>query len=302
MGPAASGSSTPGIHPSRQQALFGGSRPNVPPIQADMSGAPSGPRGGRMPQGSLPSPGGRPPTGPAFSNDRTQRNPNALRNINNVLNQNAPSPTEWSAPAQGSPAPVTVRGRGANRANGPSDGQDSPMPPPQHTATPNTRTDGSHSRPGGEQHEERSESRSRRSDGRREERSGRDRDHEKRSDERSSRNGPSQSREPGQEQERGERREKRGGDRESSRRHGEERSSREGGGERSSRETREPREPREGKPHRSSRDEGRPSGSSGREERDRRSRGGGSSAGDDGRKRIRDPADQPHGDSKRRRP
>ncbi|KAF2999211.1 THO complex subunit 2 [Curvularia kusanoi] len=321
-GPAASGPNAPGVHPSRQQALFGGGRPNVPPIQADMSGAPSGPRGGRLPQGSLPSPGGRgPPTGPAFNNERSQRNPSALRSINNVLNQNAPSPTEWSAPNQGTTPPVTVRGRGANRANGPSDGQDSPMPPPQHAATPNSRADGQHSRSersgppgqtGGEPHE-RSESRSRRGEGRREERSGRDRDHDKRSDERSSRNGASQRSENGQDPERAERREKRGSERESSRRHGEregERSSREGGGERSSRENREPRESREGKPHRSSRDDGRPSGS-GREERDRRSRGGGgggggnggsSGAGDDGRKRIRDPADQPHGDSKRRRP
>ncbi|KAF2630325.1 hypothetical protein BU25DRAFT_362439 [Macroventuria anomochaeta] len=324
-GPAAANSTPTGIHPSRLQANFGGSRPNAPPIQTDMSSAPSGPRGGRTPQGPLPSPSGRgPPTGPAFNNDRGPRNSNPLRAINNVLNQNAPSPTERNAPVHGQNTPVTVRGRGANRANGPGDGQggmNSPMPPPQHAATPGSRTEGQHSRSdrqglpsqmSGEHQDERSESRSRRGEGRREERSGRERDHEKRSEDRSSRNGASQRGEPGQEQERGsdrERREKRGSDRESSRRHGEregERSSREGGGERSGREPREPRErgeprePRESKPYRSSRDEGRPSGS-GREERDRRSRGGGGSAGDDGRKRVRDPADQPHGDMKRRR-
>ncbi|KAJ4988718.1 THO complex subunit 2 [Stagonosporopsis vannaccii] len=311
-GPAATNPSPGGIHPSRLQANFSGNRPNAPSIQTDMSSAPSGPRGGRAPQGPLPSPGGRgPPTGPAFNNDQRPRNTNPLRAINNVLNQNAPSPTERSMPVQGQNAPVTVRGRGANRANGPVDGQDSPMPPPQYAATPNLRIEGQHFRSdrqgppgqmGSEQYDDRSESRIRRSEGRRE------RDHEKRSEDRSSRSGPSQRSELGQEQERGsdrERREKRGSDRESSRRHGEregERSSREGG-ERSSRENREPRERgegRESKPHRSSRDDSRPSGS-GREERDRRSRGGGGSAGDDGRKRIRDPADQPHGDMKRRR-
>ncbi|KAH6622281.1 transcription factor/nuclear export subunit protein 2-domain-containing protein [Boeremia exigua] len=313
-GPSAANPNSLGVHPSRQ-VNFGGNRPNAPPIQTDMSGAPSGPRGGRTPQGPLPSPGARgPPTGPAFNNDRVPRNPNPLRAINSVLNQNAPSPTERNAPVQSQGPPVTVRGRGANRANEPNDGQNSHMPPPQYVTTPSARPEGPHPRSerpappgqtGGEPQEERSESRSRRTEGRREERSGRERDHEKRSEDRSSRNGPSQRGEPGQEQERGsdrERREKRGSDRESSRRHGEregERSSREGG-ERSGREPREPREARESKPHRSSRESGRPSGS-GREERDRSSRSGGGSTGDDARKRVRDPADQPHGDMKRRR-
>ncbi|KAJ8107238.1 hypothetical protein OPT61_g9003 [Boeremia exigua] len=314
-GPAA-GNPNPGIHPSRLQAHFGGPRSNAPPIQTDMSSAPSGPRGGRTPQGPLPSPGVRgPPTGPAFNSDRAPRNSNPLRAINSVLNQNAPSPTERNAPVQGLNAPpVTVRGRGANRANGPNDGLDGPMPPPQYAATPSSRPESQHSRNdrqvasgqmSSEHQDERSESRSRRSEGRREERSGRERDHEKRSDDRSSRSGPSQRGESGQEQERGsdrERREKRGSERESSRRHGErdgERSNREGG-ERSTRDNREPRESRESKPHRSSREDGRPSGS-GREERDRRSKGGSGSATDDGRKRVRDPADQAHGDMKRRR-
>ncbi|KAF1933556.1 uncharacterized protein M421DRAFT_415897 [Didymella exigua CBS 183.55] len=324
-GPASANATPVGIHPSRLQANFGGSRPNAPPIQTDMSSAPSGPRGGRPPQGLLPSPVGRgPPTGPAFNHERAPRNANPMRAINSVLSQNAPSPTERNAPAQSQNAPVNVRGRGANRANGPNDGPggpSSPMPPPQHGAITGSRSEGQQSRSErqgppsemeGEHQDVRLDSRSRRTEARREERAGRDRDHEKRSDDRSNRNGSSQRSEPGQEQERGsdrEKREKRGSDRESSRRHGEregERSSREAGGERSGREPREPREraeprePRESKPHRSSRDEGRPSGS-GREERDRRSRGGGGSAGDDGRKRPREPTDQPHGDMKRRR-
>ncbi|KAF9694912.1 hypothetical protein EKO04_007048 [Ascochyta lentis] len=150
-GPAASNPIPPGIHPSRLQANFGGSRPNAPPIQTDVSSVPSGPRGsGRTPQGPLPSPGGRgPPTGPAFNNDRGPRNSNPLRAINNVLTQNAPSPTERNAPVQTLNPPVTVRGRGANRANVTNDGQggmNSPMPPPQHTPTPNSRAEVQHSR------------------------------------------------------------------------------------------------------------------------------------------------------------
>lgn len=140
-------------------------------------------------------------------------------------------------------------------------------------------------------------------DSRRNERPGHERSAdrvERRPEERSSRSGPVErpghapEEERGSDRERG--REKRGGDRESSRR------DREREGERTPRDPeRASREPRD--PSRRSRDDGR---TSGREERDRRSRGGGSgegSVGDDGRKRVREPTDQGQGqqDAKRRR-
>jgi THO complex subunit 2 len=340
------GSNPAGIHPSRLEN-FGNNRSGPPTPANNMSNAPSGPRGsGRTPQGPPPMPMNRgPPTGPAM-NDRGPRNSDnrhPLRTINSVLTQNAPTPdrlTDQSASAQ---SPITVRGRGANRANGPMDRQGDmagPMPPPSHTSTPSMRNESQHSRsdrtglppnrPETEFQEERSESHSRR-ESRRGERSGHDRSHsssrsDKRPDERSSRThtGPPTER-VGQldEQERGggdrERgREKRGSERESSRHH------RERGSERSHRDTeRSSHESRESKRERGSRDEGR---TSGRDERDRRSRGGGNGgggssggaaaaaaaaasaggggggmSGDDGRKRVRDPTDQAHGDVKRRR-
>jgi THO complex subunit 2 len=337
------GSTPAGIHPSRLEMFGGNSRSGPPTPTNNMSNAPSGPRGsGRTPQGPPPMPMNRgPPTGPSV-NDRGSRNSDnrhpSLRTINNVLTQNAPTPdrlTDQSASAQ-SPT-VPVRGRGANRANGPTDRQGDmggPMPPPSHTSIPNMRSESQYSRGDRtgppstrsetEPQDERSESHSRR-ESRRGERSGHDRSHsssrsEKRSDERSSRThagppteraGQLEEQERGTERERG--RDKRGSEREGSRHH------RERGSERSHRDPeRSNHESRESKRERGSRDDGRPSG---REERDRRSRGGGSGGGnggngsgsgsvaggggsgggDDGRKRVRDPADQAHGDVKRRR-
>ncbi|KAF1851134.1 uncharacterized protein K460DRAFT_412745 [Cucurbitaria berberidis CBS 394.84] len=308
-GPAAS--HPVGIHPSRLENIHG-KGPSGPLLQTNVPNAPSGPRGSfRTPQGQIPSsPVGRgPPTGPAAA-DRGPRNAgNPLRAINSVLTQNAPTdrPSERVAPSQNPP----VRGRGATRANSPleaSGDMASPMPPPAHASTPNSRMEGQHSRnsrtenppgrvEGALPEEGRSESRGHR-DSRRSERPGRERSPDRgdrRPDERNSRNGPTER--PGQtEQERGPERdrggrEKRGGDRESSRRE------REREGERST--ERSGREPRESsRRERGSRDESR---ASGRDERDRRSRGGG--AGDDGKKRARDPTDQGqgHGDVKRRR-
>jgi THO complex subunit 2 len=303
-GPAAS--MPVGIHPSRLENIQ--RPPPGPALQTNMSNAPSGPRGnGRGPTNSLPSPVSRgPPTGPAAI-DRGQRGGdrrNPLGAINNVLNQNAPTPeirsNERSGPAQNPP----VRGRGAARAHGPPEpaaGMSSPMPPPQ-VSTPNARVEGHHSRGSrGDvppvrtedtpQDDGRVESRGHR-DSRRGERSGHDRSHSADRSERSSRTGPPrvEGEERRSDRERGSR-EKRGSERDSS-------SRRERDGERSAREPgRENREPGEAsRRERSSREEGR---TSGREER--RSRGGGSA--DDGRKRTRDPQDQgqEQGDPKRRR-
>ncbi len=296
-GPAAS--LPAGIHPSRLVNIEGRA-PSGPPLQTNIPNAPSGPRNSnRTPQGPIPSSpvGPRPPTGPG--GPRNAGNP--LRAINNVLTGNAPAdrPIERNAPPSNPP----VRGRGATRANGPmegSGGMTSPMPPPSLDSTPNrmehqhprgSRNDDVSSRmEGAPQEEGRSESRSHR----RHDRSGRERSpdrSDRRPDERSSRTAPSDRAEGerGSDRDRGGR-EKRGGDRESSRRDRE----RDG-------EPRPAREPRESsRRERGSRDEGRASG--GREERDRRSRGGGGgSGGDDARKRGRDPQDQGHGDTKRRR-
>lgn len=300
-GPAAS--LPAGVHPSRLVNIEG--RPsNGPPLQTNVPNAPSGPRGSNRAQGSIPSSpnGWGPPTGPA-AGDRGPRNTgNPLRAINNVLTGNTPADRSGDRNVPSSNPPV--RGRGAARANGPLDGSSemtSPMPPP-HVSTPHrmesqyvrsSRNDDSQGRVEGfPQEEGRLENRSHK-DSRRSEKSGRERSADRpdrRPDERSSRSGPSErvEGERGAERERGGR-EKRSGDRESSRRDRE----REG-------ESRSGREPREsGRRERGSRDEGR---TSGRDERDRRSRGGGGgSVGDDGRKRVRDPQDQAHGDAKRRR-
>ncbi|KAF1832793.1 hypothetical protein BDW02DRAFT_410532 [Decorospora gaudefroyi] len=292
MAPTGPASSTPGgIHPSRLVNIEG-KGPGGLPLQTNVPNAPSGPRGpNRAPQGPVPlSPVGRgPPTGPAGAERGPRNAGNPLRAINNVLTGNTPAdrPNERNA----TPSNPPVRGRGATRANGPmegSGGMTSPMPPPSHVSTPNrvenqyprsSRNEDAPSRiEGAPQDEGRSESRSHK-ESRRSERSGHERSSERserRADERSSRNGPSEA-ERGSERERGGR-EKRGGDRESSRRE------RERGGEARESSRRE----------RGSRDDGR------RDDRDRRSRGGGS-GGDEGRKRAREPQDQPHGDVKRRR-
>ncbi|OAL51309.1 hypothetical protein IQ07DRAFT_538013 [Pyrenochaeta sp. DS3sAY3a] len=303
-GPAASQSG--GIHPSRldniQIRAAGG-----PPVQTNVPHPPSGPRGsgpGRTSQVPVPSsPVNRgPPTGPAMNERSSRSTGNPLRAINSVLTQSSPSdrPNERGPTGQN----PTIRGRGATRANVPMEGSgemNSPMPPPSHTSTPNSRGEGhmrnnrmetSHSRVEGfAQDEGRPESRGHRRTERSFERS------ERRPEERSSRNNANER--PNQnEQERApdreRNREKRGGERESSRRE-------RGDGDRSTRDAE--RSQREGRDsssrrERGSRDDGR---ASGREERDRRSRGGG--AGDDGRKRGRDPTDQGqgHGDTKRRR-
>jgi len=259
-----------------------------------MPNAPSGPRnGGRAPQGPVPSSpvGPRPPTGPG--GPRNAGNP--LRAINNVLTGNAPADrsSERNAPHSNPP----VRGRGATRANGPMDGSDmtSPMPPPSLDSTPNqhprsSRNDDVPSRmEGAPQEEGRSESRSHRH------RSGRERSPDRSGrhpEERSSRTAPSERAEGERGSDRG--REKHGSNRESSRR---ERGERDG-------EPRSGREPRESsRRERGSRDDGRSSGAREEGRSDRRSRGGGggSSQGDEARKRGRDPQDQAHGDTKRRR-
>ncbi|KAH7390562.1 transcription factor/nuclear export subunit protein 2-domain-containing protein [Pyrenochaeta sp. MPI-SDFR-AT-0127] len=303
-----------GIHPSRLENIQGGGQ-NRPPVQTNVPNAPSGPRGAtRPPQVPLPpSPVSRgTPTGPAAIERASRNTGNPLRAINSVLTQNAPSdrPSERGQPTQNPP----IRGRGATHANGPTEApgdMTSPMPPPSHVSTPNSRADGQHPRSnrtdtllgrteGTPQEDKRSESRGHR-DSRRSERPGRERSPDrgdKRPDDRSGRN-PSTDRLGPIEQERGPDRdrggrEKRSGDREHSRRE------REREGERSNRDPeRSGREPRDSsRRERGSRDDGR---ASGRDERDRRSRGGGGA--DDGRKRTRDPADQgqPHGEIKRRR-
>lgn len=304
----------PGIHPSRLENI---QRPGVGgPPQTNMPNAPSGPRGsGRGPQGPpLSSPVSRgPPTGPAATDRGPRANDrrNQLGAINNTLNQAAPmaerSGENSATQAQNPP----VRGRGSTRANGTMEGpggMTNSMPPP-HGAAPNSRNESSHHRAN---RSELSQSRqdftpldegkqeSRSYHGRRSERSGRERSRspdriDRRLDERSTRNGPGdrQIHTEGEERERNGR-DKRGGERESS-------SRRERDGERSSR-----GEPRESssRSHRSSREDGR---TSGRDERDRRSRGGpgGSNLAnpDDGRKRGRDAQDQVQGhiDPKRRR-
>ncbi|KAF2854260.1 hypothetical protein T440DRAFT_514987 [Plenodomus tracheiphilus IPT5] len=321
---APTGPSAPvGIHPSRLENIQS-QGPNGPPLQTNMSNPPSGPRGsGRMPQGHMPSsPVGRvpgPPTGPAV-NDRGPRNVgNPLRAINSVLTQNTPSDrmSERGAPPPSNPA---VRGRGSTRANGSMDtpgGISSPMPPPSYNTTQISRPDGQQSRntrldagpshlEPGYQEETRSDSRGHR-ESRRSERSGHERSSDRRPDDRSTRNAPVDRLGP-PEEDRGsdrDRREKRGSDREPSRRDRERE-----GGERTSRDpertAREPRDP--SRRERGSRDDGR---TSGREERDRRSRpSGGSSSGtagasgpEDVRKRGRESTDQgqPHGEVKRRR-
>jgi THO complex subunit 2 len=304
-GPAAS--LPPGIHPSRLDNIQ--RVPPGPALQTNMPNAPSGPRGsGRGPQNTMPSPVGRgPPTGPAAA-ERGSRGRNPLGAINSVLTQNAPNTENRTSerPPTGQNPPV--RGRGAARANGPMEvtgGTSSPMPPPSHALTPNSRAEGQHARgnrgdvppnrmEGTPQDDGRLDSRGHR-DSRRSERSGRDRSHsadrsERRPDERPSRTGPPrvEGEERGPDRERGGR-EKRGSERDGSSRRDRERE-----GERPGREPRESRE--SGRRERGSRDEGR---SSGRE--DRRSRGGGTA--DDGRKRTRELQDQGqgHGDVKRRR-
>ncbi|KAF1940925.1 hypothetical protein EJ02DRAFT_455590 [Clathrospora elynae] len=303
-GPAAS--LPVGIHPSRLENIQG-KGPSGSVLQSSIPNAPSGPRGStRTPQGPIPSsPVGRgPPTGPAAAERGPRNAGNPLRAINSVLTQNAPVDRtgERGAPVSNPP----VRGRGATRANGPTEGSggtSNPMPPPPPSAsTPNSRGEGQHPRSsraeptraeGAPQEEVRADSRGHR-ESKRSERSGRERSPDRA--ERSSRNGATghSESERGSDRDRGGR-EKRGGDRESSRRDRE----REGDSSRSGREA-SGREPRESsRRERGSRDEAR---ASGREERDRRSRGGAGS-GDDGRKRSRDPQDQGqgHGDPKRRR-
>lgn len=79
-----------GVHPSRMLNFDGPRGPPPPPLQTDISGAPSGPRGsGRTP---LPSPStsrGGPPTGPAGGERhvRRQDSRNQLGAINNLLSQ-----------------------------------------------------------------------------------------------------------------------------------------------------------------------------------------------------------------------
>ncbi|KAL6706699.1 THO2 plays a role in transcriptional elongation [Coniothyrium glycines] len=309
--------SSVGIHPSRLENIHSQTRgPSGPPVQTNMSSAPSGPRGsGRAPQGTIPSsPVNRgPPTGPA-AGGRNGGNP--LRAINNVLVQGgSPNerPLERNGPSQNPP----VRGRGASRVNGPMDvpaGMASPMPPP-HFSAQNARVEGQQSRGGRSEYhfeeEARSESRGHR-ESRRSERSGLERSSDRsdrRHEERSNRGGPGEvEQERGSDRERG--RDKRA-DRESKRDRESERLSRES--ERPGRESRDPKEPREGsRRDKGPRDDGRLSG---RDERDRRSRGGGPGnggpgnggpdvpPGDDGRKRGRDLMDQSQGhpDPKRRR-
>jgi THO complex subunit 2 len=302
-GPSAS--QPPSVHPSRMEQIQRG--PPGPALQTNMSNPPSGPRGGgRGPQNTLPSPVSRgPPTGPAAAERGPRGRNNPLGAINSVLTQNAPNtenrPNDRPPPGQ-NPA---VRGRGSTRAMEATGGTSSPMPPPSHASTPNSRVEGQHTRSnrgevppnrgdGTPQDDGRLDSRGHR-DSRRSERSGHDRSHtpdrsERRPDERSSRTGPPrvEGEERGSDRERGGR-EKRGSERDGSSRRDRERE-----GERPAREPREPREG--GRRERGSRDEGR---SSGRE--DRRSRGGG--AADDGRKRTRDPQDPSQGnaDVKRRR-
>ncbi|CBY00875.1 hypothetical protein LEMA_P020050.1 [Plenodomus lingam JN3] len=309
---APTGPSTPGgIHPSRLENIQG-KGPSGPPLQTNMSNAPSGPRGsGRMPQGPMPpSPVGRgAPTGPAV-NDRGPRNAtNPLRAINNVLTQNTPADRsfERNGPPASNPA---VRGRGSTRANGSIDapgGMSSPMPPPSHNPMAISRPDSQQSRnsrlePGPPhleptfQDEGRSDSRGHR-ESRRSERSAHERStdrSDRRLDERGARNVPVDRLGP-PEEDRGsdrDRREKSRIDRDSSRRDRER-----DGGERSGRESREP-----SRRERVPREDGRTSGGDGR---DRRSRASASSAGgpEDVRKRTRDATDQgmPHGDVKRRR-
>lgn len=76
-----------GIHPSRLTNFRG-----PPPLQTDIPGAPSGPRGSTR----------NPPTGPASAdrNPRNQDNRNTLRAINSVLTGNAPSPTAEKRPGR----------------------------------------------------------------------------------------------------------------------------------------------------------------------------------------------------------
>jgi THO complex subunit 2 len=303
-GPAAS--QPPSVHPSRMEQIQRGGPPGSA-LQTTMPYAPSGPRGvGRGPQNTLPSPVGRgPPTGPASAERGSRGRNNPLGAINSVLTQNAPNtenrPNDRPPPGQ-NPA---VRGRGSTQAMEATGGISSPMPPPSHVSTPNSRVEGQHTRSnrgeippirgeGTPQDDGRLDSRGHR-DSRRSERSGHDHPHapdrsERRPDERTSRTGPPrvEGEERGSDRERGGR-EKRGSERESSSRRDRERE-----GERPAREAREPRD--SSRRERGSKDEGR---SSGRE--DRRSRGGGTA--DDGRKRTRDPQDPNQGnvDVKRRR-
>jgi THO complex subunit 2 len=306
MPPSGPAASIPaGIHPSRMD-LF--PRPPAGPgLQTNMPNVPSGPRAsGRAPQPPLASsPVNRgPPTGPAARGDR--RN-NPLGAINSVLTQNASPqerPAERTAPPQQG---VQVRGRGSTRAHASQEGQGdmtSPMPPPSHATTPNSRVDGLHGRSsradqpssrtdGAPQDDGKNESRSHR-ESRRSERSGRDRSRspdrgDRRSDERGSRNGATD-RPPRAEGEDRSSRDKRGSDRDASSRR-----DRGEGGERSSRESRDSRR------ERGTRDDG-----GRREDRDRRNRGGagnGSTGSDDARKRARDQQDQgqARGDEKRRK-
>ncbi|PSN70904.1 hypothetical protein BS50DRAFT_545884 [Corynespora cassiicola Philippines] len=274
-----------GVHPSRLTNFRG-----APTVQTDVPGAPSGPRSsGRTPQGPLPSPSSRgpPPTGPSTDrNPRNQDNRNPLRAINSVLTQNAPSgpapnersserSSERSTPAQNAPQ---IRGRGANRANGPPDAQmmGTPLGSQSHPGTPNARADGQHQRSGRNDNSIRVENHSQ-EDGRldsrphrhgqRGERSNRARSRspnhtERRPEERSSRNGPTERSNRVEEPERGNERERGPGREKRSDREGGRREREREGGERSTRERRErPRE--EGR--RSGRDDGRDGRKRGRE-------------------------------------
>jgi THO complex subunit 2 len=309
-GPAAS--LPPGIHPSRLENIQ--RVPAGPALQTNMSMPPSGPRGpGRVQGPPLSSPVNRgPPTGPAATDRGLRGNErrNPLGAINSVLTQNAPPPERPIDRSVVPPHNPPVRGRGATRANGMVEGHGdvaSPMPPPSHPLTPNSHPEAQHGRSsraehpsnrieGAPQDDGKTEPRTHR-ESRRSERSGRERSrssdrNDRRPDERSGRNGPTEKPPRVEGEDRGGR-ERRGGERDGSSRRDRER----GDGERSNREPRE-----SGRRDRGSRDDGR---TSGRDERDRRSRGGGSSGGvtEDARKRTRDPQDQGqgHGDVKRRR-
>ncbi|ORY17656.1 transcription factor/nuclear export subunit protein 2-domain-containing protein [Clohesyomyces aquaticus] len=236
---------TSGVHPSRLNHIRG------PPIQTDIPGAPSGPRGAaRTPHGPGASPSTRTaPTGPA-SIERNGRGQDKsfARTLNSVFSQGAPA-------APGGPAAVndrgvadrgtSIRGRGS-RASGPVEPPNLPSPVGSHShpGTPITaRPEGPPSRVDRPEHplnkvdnhlpEDGRESRSSR-DGRRGERRHRSRSPDRgdrRPDERSSRNDELG---PGADRERGSGREKRSGD--SSRR------DRERDGERSARDGKERRE------------------------------------------------------------
>ncbi|KAF2114790.1 transcription factor/nuclear export subunit protein 2-domain-containing protein [Lophiotrema nucula] len=252
-----------GVHPSRLNNI------NAPPIQTNVSGAPSGPRNGpRTPQGLAPSPTTRgPPTGPASA---TERNPRGqVRGvgaaITSILTQNVPV-APGGASNVGNAGHI-IRGRGANRASGHMEASNvsSPIISQSHPSTPNPpHLEDQHSRSRGDHISGRAENTTQddgrpdpRGHTRRAARSGRDRSKsparsDRRAEERNIRNGPESSSrndsrhddpEKNNDRERGSGREKRGSDRDGRR-------ERDRDSERSTRDGRDRRE-------RSGRDEGR---------------------------------------------